>query len=149
MKEKKFDFGSVKKQLINSKQIEGTFSKALKSHDSAIKLKESDPEGSFTMAYESMLKASLALMFSHGYRPRVQLGHHKTLVNFSAYILGSEFDSLTATYDKMRDKRNKIIYDSLSISETEAGKAIDLSAKYIKALSDRMEHENPQIKLFK
>jgi uncharacterized protein (UPF0332 family) len=72
MREKKFDFDSVKQQTISFRQIEDTFKKARKSHDSANKLLESDTEGSFTLAYESMLKTSLALMFSHGFRPRVQ-----------------------------------------------------------------------------
>ena len=123
------------------------FSKAERSLTSSRKISTQDPESAFTLAYESMLKASMALMFSRGYRPRVQLGHHKTLVNFSKYILGDDFTGLTATYDQMRSKRNRVIYDVAAVSAAEVKEAEAMAEEYLRVVKKTIEKENPQLKL--
>ncbi|MHB8858654.1 MAG: hypothetical protein ACYC6Z_04105 [Thermoleophilia bacterium] len=143
----KFDFTSVKKQEVNFRQIEMILGKAEKSLTSSKKISRQDPESAFTLAYESMLKASMAMMFSRGYRPRVQLGHHKTLVNFSKYVLGDTFAGMTATYDKMRGKRNRVVYDVGAVSEDELSEALSMAEKYLSVVKQRIEEENPQMKL--
>lgn len=148
MTAKSFDLQLVREQKKDISQIRQTFAKAIQSQKSAGKLLATDPEGAFTMAYEAMLKASLALMFSCGFRPRVKLGHHKTLINFSSYVLGENFLKMAATYDKMRDKRNKVIYDTSMVSETEAKHAVDFSKRYLKAVANKIAEETPQLKLF-
>lgn len=95
-----------------------------------------------------MLKISLALMLSHGFRPKMQLGHHKTLVNFSKYVL-EDFERLTGTYDKMRKTRNKIIYDIINISESQAERATMTAEKYFQVVGGKITQENPQQKLWR
>lgn len=143
----KFDFGSVKKQAVDFRQIEIVLIKAQNSLVSSRSILHDDPESSFTLAYESMLKASMALMFSSGYRPRVQLGHHKTLVNFSKFVLGDAFAGMTATYDKMRSKRNRVIYDVSAVSETESKEGLRIAEKYLKIVKQKIREDNPQLKL--
>lgn len=143
----KFDFSSVKKQAIDYCQIALILSKAENSLSSSRKVQKHDPESAFTLAYESMLKASMALMFSRGFRPRVQLGHHKTLVNFSKYVLGDEFSGMTATYDQMRSKRNRVVYDVGAVSEAEVKVALNMAKKYLSVVKRKIEEENPQKKL--
>lgn len=143
----KFDFSSVKKQVIDFRQIKMILGKAEKSLVSSRHILQQDPESAFTLAYESMLRASMALMFSCGYRPRVQLGHHKTLVIFSKYVLGEAFASMTATYDKMRSKRNRVVYDVGAVSETEAKEGLKMAEKYLRVVRKKIEEENPQLKL--
>ena len=106
-----------------------------------------DPESAFTLAYESMLKASMALMFSQGYRPRVQLGHHKTLIKFSKYVLGDTYAGMTATYDHMRGKRNRVVYDVGAVSEAEVKEALSMAEKYLNVIRQKIEEDNPQMKL--
>ena len=143
-----FDSNTVKKQAINIIQIRNTYQKATQSVKSAKALIGTDPDGSFTMSYESMLKASLALMFSYGFRPRVKLGHHKTLISFATHTLGKEFSDITNTYDKMRNKRNKLIYDVNYVSEIEAKEALNVAKIYLKNIADKIIENNPQLKLF-
>lgn len=145
---KSFDFSTVHDQPLNMFQVRKTYQKAIQSLKTAKKIKETDPEGAYTMAYESMLKASLALMFSTKKRPRVQMGHHKVLVRYAEYILGEEFTSLTNTYDKMRDKRNKLIYDINIVSKTEAEHACAIATKYLKVAAQKIIENNPQLKLW-
>jgi hypothetical protein len=53
-----------------------------------------------------MLKASLALMLSHGQRPRVQLGHHIAIIEFAQKHLDPTLAPTFALFDRMRRKRN-------------------------------------------
>jgi uncharacterized protein (UPF0332 family) len=146
-KKTKFDFSSVRKHAVDYRQIELVLGKAEKSLASSRNISRQDPESAFTLAYESMLKASMALMFSQGYRPRVQLGHHKTLVGFSQFILGEEFTSLTATYERMRKKRNRVVYDIGAVSKVEVKEALVLAEKYLDIVKKKIMEENPQLKL--
>jgi hypothetical protein len=41
-----------------------------------------DEEACLQQAYEAMLKASLGFMFSRGFRPRSQPGHHIAIIEF-------------------------------------------------------------------
>lgn len=144
-----FDFGAVKKQKVDFKQINRILEKAVKNITSAEKILKIDPEASFTIAYESMLKTTLALMLSHGYRPRIQLGHHITLINFSKYILKEKFSSVTSTYDRMRQKRNKLIYDDAFVSIIEATQALKIAEKYFQIVEGKISQDNPQQKLWR
>lgn len=143
----RFDYSSVHKQKVDFKQINSILKKSYKTHQSATLTLATDQEASFTLAYESMLKTSLALMLSFGYRPKVQLGHHKILVSFAKSIL-KEFLPVIATYDRMRQKRNKLIYDVNSVSMTEAKQALLVSKKYFDIVERKISDDNPQQKLW-
>lgn len=144
-----FDFSYVKKQLVNFTQINKILQKAYKTLQSAKTTLKINPEDCFTLAYESMLKTTLALMLSHGYRPKMQLGHHRTLVNYSKYILKDKFSKITATYDRMRQKRNKLVYDVASVSKTEARQSVLIAKKYFQIVKQKIAQENPQQKLWR
>jgi len=65
----------TKPQRIDPKQVKQFLADAHKKASTARKNLPIDAEAAYQIAYEAMLKASLALMLSHGERPRVQLGH--------------------------------------------------------------------------
>jgi uncharacterized protein (UPF0332 family) len=144
-----FDFSYVKKQPVNFGQINKILQKAYKTIQSAKTTLKTDPEACFTLAYESMLKTTLALMLSRGFRPKIQLGHHKTLVNYAKYVLKDRFSKITATYDRMRQKRNKLLYDVASVSETEAKQSAIVAEKYFRIVEQKIASDNPQQKLWK
>jgi len=144
-----FDFSYVKKQPVNFGQINKILQKAYKTIQSAKTTLKTDPETCFTLAYESMLKTTLALMLSRGFRPKIQLGHHKTLVNYAKYVLKDRFSKITATYDRMRQKRNKLLYDVASVSETEAKQSAIVAEKYFRIVEQKIASDNPQQKLWK
>jgi len=143
-----FDYSFVNKQPVNFLQINKVLEKAYKSIKSAEATIKVEPESCFTLAYESMLKTSLALMLSRGYRPKMQLGHHKTLVSFAQIVLGNKFSGITSTYDKMRRKRNKLIYDIASVSTTEAKESLKIAEKYFVIVEKKIAEENPQKNLW-
>jgi uncharacterized protein (UPF0332 family) len=91
-----------------------------------------DGETAYQTAYQAMLKASLALMLSHGQRPRVQLGHHVAIIEFAQKHLDPGLAATFALFDRMRRKRNDAFYDIALISDVEAKDAVKVAEEYLK-----------------
>ncbi len=51
-----------------------------------------------------MIKGSLALMLSHGQRPRKQLGHHIAIIEFAQKHLPAIKPDTFSLFDRMRRK---------------------------------------------
>ena len=71
----------TKPQRTDPKLIKQFFADAQKRAVAARKNLAIEPETAYQIAYEAMIKASLALTLSHGQRPPKQLGHHLALLN--------------------------------------------------------------------
>ena len=72
------DKGLIKKDdSIDSFQVLSVIKKSRRSIKSAELLVEDDQENSYQLAYEAMLQAGRALVFSFGFRPRAA-GHIKS-----------------------------------------------------------------------
>jgi len=75
----------------------------------------------YTIAYNAVLQAGRALMFSQGYRPD-GANQHVSVVKFVELYLDKN-DSII--FDRMRRKRNSSVYDTAgSITESEAAFAL-------------------------
>lgn len=94
-----------------------------------------DEETAHQTAYEAMLKASLALMLSHGQRPRVQLGHHVAILEFVRKHLHPAHRPLVDLCDRMRRRRNIAFYDIAAISEIEAQEAVQAADDFLRVIS--------------
>jgi len=68
---------------VHSRQVKQFLAEAKKKAATARKNLAIDEETAYQIAYQAMLKGSLALMLSHGQRPRVQLGHHVAIIEFA------------------------------------------------------------------
>lgn len=139
LREEKIDFGQIQKILR----------KALNSLKSArILLVAKQEESAFELAYEAMLLAGRALVFSYGLRPRTQ-GSHKIVIEFADLVLESTFNPLIKKFDRMRKARHYLIYGAgFSISKTEAENAIISASEFIKKVSLIIKKKNPQKELF-
>jgi hypothetical protein len=73
----------TKAQRINPQQVKQFFADAQKRAVAARKNLAIDAEAAYEIAYEAMIKGSLALMLSHGQRPRKQPGHHIAIIEFA------------------------------------------------------------------
>ncbi|HEX3437678.1 MAG TPA: hypothetical protein VHT24_12995 [Pseudacidobacterium sp.] len=80
-----------------------------------------------------MIKGSLALMLSHGQRPRKQLGHHIAIIEFAQKNLPGCPAGTFALLDRMRRKRNDAFYDIALVSDTEAPEAVATAEAYLLA----------------
>lgn len=138
----------IKKQLSDFNQIIKYIHAAKKKISVAEKILKLSEEAAFQMAYEGMIKVSIGLMLNYQIRPRVGPGYHKIVIKFAGKILGKEFSSLIKTFDYMRKKRNRSIYEvDTTITETEAENSIKIAKKYLVIIEDIIQSKNPQKKL--
>jgi uncharacterized protein (UPF0332 family) len=133
----------TKPQRVDAKQVKQFLADAHKKSETARKNLPIDSGTAYQIAYEAMLKASLALMLSHGQRPRVQLGHHIAIIEFVQKHLSPSLATLFALFDRMRRKRNDAFYDIALISETEAEEAVRVAEDYLKVVSADMATRLP------
>jgi uncharacterized protein (UPF0332 family) len=121
----------TKPQRINAKQVKQFFADAQKRAAAARKNLAIDAETAYEIAYEAMIKGSLALLLSHGQRPRKQLGHHIAIIEFAQKHLPGCPATMFILFDRMRRKRNDAFYDLTIISDTEAQEAVVTSEQFL------------------
>ncbi len=122
---------TTKPQKIDPKQVKQFLADAEKKAVAARKNLVIDEETAYQTAYQAVLKASLALMLSHGQRPRVQLGHHIAILEFAQKHLDPALAPTFDLFDRMRRKRNVAFYDIALIGEVEADEAVAAAEAYI------------------
>lgn len=125
---------TTKPQPVQSKQVNQFLADAKKKAVAARKNLAIEPEIAYQVAYEAMLKGSLALMLSHGHRPRVQLGHHVAIIEFAKKHLDPRLSSTFALFDRMRRKRNDAFYDIAIIDPVEAEGTVNAAESYLKVI---------------
>lgn len=142
--------GLLKKEKISFGQVNKTIEKSEHNLKSAkILIENSEEEGGYQFAYEAMLLAGRALVFSYGFRPRT-IGSHKIVVDFAEKVFGERFKILTHKFNKMRKKRHYLIYGiGFVISKTEAENAIKTAEKFIEQIKKIIQNKTPQQKLWK
>ncbi len=89
-------------------------------------LQEENLDWALAIAYNSMLQAGRALMFSKGYRPSAE-GGHRAVVEFVKAVYGKEFGEESLRYfDKLRRRRHLAVYEEAeTVSAGEAGYAME------------------------
>ena len=143
------DSGSIKEEKIDFVLMKKVLAKSRRSiRSSKLILNDGDSEGSYELAYEAMLLAGRALVFSFNYRPRAT-GSHKIVADFVKKVLNDNEDvKLAFKFDKMRKNRHYLIYGAgLAISEIEAKNAISSANSLLEKIEIIIEEKNPQKKL--
>jgi uncharacterized protein (UPF0332 family) len=125
----------TRSQSVNPKQVQQFLADAKKRTRTARKNLAIDSETAFQIAYEAMIKGSLALMLSHGQRPRKQLGHHIAIIEFAQKHLPGAKAGMFSLFDRMRRKRNDAFYDIAIVSETEAKEAVATAEQYLQLVA--------------
>ena len=90
-----------------------------------------------------MVKASLALMLSHGQRPRKQLGHHIAIIEFAQRHLPGAPAGTYALFDRIRRKRNDAFYDIALVTDTEAEEAVSAADDYLRLVEADIKKRAP------
>jgi uncharacterized protein (UPF0332 family) len=134
---------NTKPQKIDPKQVRQFLADAGRKAVAARKNLAIDQETAYQTAYQAMLKASLALMLSHGQRPRVQIGHHIAIIEFAQKHLDPGHAALFALLDRMRRKRNEAFYDIAIIGDEEAEDAVIAAEKYLQVIAAEIQKRTP------
>lgn len=136
--------GLLKQQNPNFRQIEKQIMRAGKDLRTFYLVLKDDPEWASTIAYQAMLRMGRALLFSCGYLP-TDKQQHKTVVEITGDILGSEFHIVIKQFNRLRKKRNVFFYDSEDAHNlTEAKKAIEIAGKLFIEVKKKIKALNPQ-----
>ncbi|MBI3322732.1 MAG: HEPN domain-containing protein [Candidatus Omnitrophica bacterium] len=135
----------LKHQRVNFKQIGKQISRAKKDLETARSVLSRDPEWAATIAYHAMLRSGRAFLFSRGYLP-ADGAQHKTVVELTQQLLGKEYSTLVARFEKMRRKRSIFFYESDPFGTlTEAENALKAASQLVQVIQDRIRNENPQL----
>lgn len=139
---------SLQEKKVSFREVESVLDKARESFRAAeILVKKDIDESAFKEAYDAMILAGRALIFSLGYKPREHNSHTIT-IRFCELYLSKEFENLINKFKKMKQKRNYLIYGTgLIISETEAKNAITTAKGFIDNIRKTIQKNNPQKKL--
>lgn len=128
-----------KPQEYRADQVEGHLKGAVKKLKTAKKIAIDDEEAAYQLAYEAMLKASLALILRQGLRPRSLPGHHVAIIEKAGKILGKEAANLIKAFDIMRRNRNTFLYEADGfLSEHEVSEALQIAHKYLKLIQEHI-----------
>ncbi|MFU8773713.1 MAG: HEPN domain-containing protein [Anaerolineales bacterium] len=102
--------------------------------NTAMRNLEEAPDWAYSIAYNSILQASRALMYFSGYRPR-GVEQHATVVQFVEERLGVAFSNQVQLFDQMRRKRHRVIYEIAgSVSKKEAEQAITFAKEFVEKI---------------
>lgn len=127
--------GLIKPIKASPSQVKARLTLAQRDIATAKKLLGSDPDWAFSIAYNAVLQAATALMLSRGYRPTAREGHHVATVRFAEAVLGKELEDI-AIFDKMRQKRHRIIYDVAgAVSLQEAKAAFQFAVSFVERIT--------------
>ncbi len=125
----------LKPHAVDWTQINRFLASAEKKLASAHKILAFDEEACLQQAYEAMLKASLGFIFSHGFRPRSQPGHHVAIIEFVRARIDKKHAGLLAILDRLRRKRNLALYDDRGfVSQRDAEAALEAARDYLSVI---------------
>jgi len=114
--------GLIRKLPVDRKKVDDALAHARRDLATAGTILANDQDCIYTIAYNAVLQAGRALMFSKGYRPD-GANQHVAVVKFAELFLDP---SDTITFDRMRRKRNSSVYDTAgTITESEAEFALE------------------------
>jgi uncharacterized protein (UPF0332 family) len=109
--------GLIRKLPVDRKKVDDALAHAHRDLATAGTILANDQDWAYTIAYNAVLQAGRALMFSKGYRPD-GANQHVAVVKFAELFLDQND---TITFDRMRRKRNSSVYDTTgTITESEA-----------------------------
>ena len=128
----------IQEKSVSGAEVKTVFAKAQKTLRSAEHLLGEDEESAYQLAYEAMLIAGRALMFSCGVKPR-SVGAHKITVEFCEAFLGEKYCLFIEKLDRGRKKRHYLMYGiGQIISSTEAKNLIETARIFLDIIKEKV-----------
>lgn len=133
--------GHIRKLKVSQNEILEAIKRAERDLKTAKIIMAEDWDWGFAVAYNAVLQASRAYIFSQGYRPGSTQGHKNTFA-FMAEAMGKEYNDLITYFDRMRNKRNQAIYNVAGlITETEARNLFKQATEFVALIKRRLRGE--------
>ncbi|MBE9582305.1 MAG: HEPN domain-containing protein [Proteobacteria bacterium] len=127
--------GYIKKLPVDMKKVEDSLNLSKRDINVARSVLKENCDWAFTIAYNAMLQAMRALMFSQGYRPTGS-NQHISVIRFAELFLIKED---VIIMDRMRRKRHATTYDTAgTISKKEAENAVERAEKIVREIERQL-----------
>lgn len=129
---------------VNKNLVENSLSLAKRDLKTAKNVfEDKDYDWCLSIAYNAMLQAGRALMFSKGYRPKGKY-KHVAVVEFVKSKFGREFaDQMLFIFNKTRKKRHIAVYEQVEIvSEDEAKNIISWATQFVKRVEELLKNND-------
>lgn len=131
----------IHRHRATSAEIERLLALADRDIQTARRTMAEDWDWGFSIAYNAVLQAARAYMYSQGFRPASEQGHKNTFA-FLREALGEEHASLVGYFDRMRTKRNQAIYDVAGlITEAEARALFERAIGFVELIKVRIHQK--------
>jgi uncharacterized protein (UPF0332 family) len=136
--------GRIRRHRSNPQEIASLFQVVERDlADAAIRALSADRR--FATAYNAVLQAATAVMYSEGYRAH-GLGHHSTTFGFLKEAIGPSITSLADYFDDCRRKRNRADYVGAGyISVTEAEGLLTEARKFAAQVRTWIQAHHPEL----
>jgi uncharacterized protein (UPF0332 family) len=131
----------TKPQRMDPKQVRDFYAGAQRKLAAAKNVLALDEEAAHEIAYEAMLKGTIALMLSYGQRLRSGPGHHEAAIRFAESKLDKTKLDLIHAFDSMRRKRNRTLYDVAITTRTEAEHAVEAAGQYLSVVKTLVDSQ--------
>ncbi len=128
----------IYEERISTDEVRRALERAERDLRTAKMIMAEDHDWGFAVAYNAVLQSSRAYMFAQGYRPASREGHKNTL-DFMRLALGKRHEQVIGYFDRMRKKRNQVIYDIAGlISETEAENLLSRAEDFVRMIQKKL-----------
>ena len=98
-----------------------------------------DWDWAFSIAYNAVLQAARAFMYSQGSRPAAEQGHKNTFA-FLRAASGQDLSPTIGYFERMRKKRNQAIYDVAGlITEKEARAILKNAIRFVEVVNHKID----------
>ncbi len=130
--------GLIRKTKIDDKRVEDSLDLARRDIEAAEAMLDKTYDWAYSIAYNAMLQATRALMFSMDYRPDGK-NQHVSVVKFAEEVFGTTHKDTIILFERMRRNRHISVYDTPgTISETQARNAIAKAQEFLTAVEERI-----------
>ena len=93
----------------------------------------------YSIAYNAVLQACRAYMFSLGYRPSASETHKNTF-EFMKIALKEPFWKTVVYFDRVRKKRHRMVYDEIGlVTEKEADQLVKTAGEFVAYIEEAIE----------
>jgi uncharacterized protein (UPF0332 family) len=126
----------IKSHPTNQTEVMQLLQLAARDLSTAARNLEEAPDWAYSIAYNSILQAGRALMFSEGYRPRGS-DQHAAVVEFVEERMGVSYAAEVRLFDQMCRKRHRVIYESTGlVSKMEAEQAVAFAKNFVEQITE-------------
>jgi len=133
------DNGLIEPYEVNHDEIEHVLNSSKQDIETAKHLLGYDVCWAYNIAYNALLQAGIAIMYSKGFRPAGE-AKHVAVVLFLRKLLGRQHDKQIDTFNMMRKKRHKAVYGMLrNITEHEAKEAVRFASRFVTDLAQHIK----------